>query len=363
MKNDASIALFDPWVLARQALERCPEVTADGLLERTRQREGALRTAHDYEGRLLAALTDQPDATVEAWMEEARVPAHLRGPFLSRRRNRREEGVRQEAEGTTLHYSTLYLPFGGFQIDHAGPPENPGWPLPGVLDIVSLLDEMSALLLPLFHFIADRQPPAGVHGAIPLCFPSLEEKGWPEAPFVTWTREQIGPVHHFALSNLQAGVLSLPVCAQDEVQLGVLLEQTQDLSAALIASEPKFSRYLGAAMPRHEAREDVAGGMSELWARWVFALTSRHEGHAEFAFEKGAPGQSHRFRATVRLRDTGGQVAQMLIHNVTFWQETTLARIVAPWLTTRASHLPWSMSVSHAAGFDDPRLASPVPFW
>lgn len=363
LKDAALQADLESWVLARQALERLPALTSDHVMDGIRERQGALRTVHEAEYRVLMALKNVEADAIEALLAENGVPVHMRAPLLARRRNREEEGVRQEIGGVSVQFGTLYLPFGGFSLGHAGSPDNPGLPTPGLLEIRPLLDELSTHLLPLFKFIATHQPLAAVRGALPLCFQSLEEKGWIEQPFVTWMPEQIGPLHQFLPGNLQGGLLSLPVCATDDVSLGVLLEQIQMAAAVMAEDGIGFSRYLGPALPRREAYEDMAGGLSELWSRWVFALTARDQGQAEFALERGNAGKPHRFRGAVRVKDATGQVARMLIHNVTFWQQDTASRIVAPWLTTRASHLPWRMSVSHTAGFEDPRLASPVPFW
>ena len=363
LKDAALQANLESWVLARQTLERFPALVSAHVMDGIRQRQGALRIVHESECRVLEALKNIEVETIETLLAENGVPPHMRAPLLSRRRNYAEESIRQEIDGVCVQFGTLYLPFGGFSLGHAGAPDNPGMPTPGLLEIRPLLDELSAHLLPLFKFIATNQPMAAVRGALPLCFQSLEEKGWIDQPFVTWMPEQIGPLHQFLPGNLQGGLLSLPVCAKDEVDLGVLLEQIQMITAMLAEDGLGFSRYLGPALPRQEAYEDMAGGLSELWSRWVFALTARDQGQAEFALERASAGKPHRFRGAVRVKDATGQVARMLIHNVTFWQQETAVRILSPWLTTRASHLPWRMSVSHAAGFEDPRLASPVPFW
>lgn len=363
MKDVELHATLEPWVRARQGLERFPALERDNVIDGVRQRQGALHAAHEHECRVLVALRGRDENTVGELLTEAGVPPHLHAPLLARRRNRQEEDVRQERPGQQVHYGVLYLPFGGFFLHQAETQDALHLPTPGIMDVRPLLDDLSQHLLPMFQFIASHQPLSEIRGAIPLCFRSLEEKGWPAAPFVTWSPSQLAGIHHFLPGSMQGGLLSLPVSAPDEVRLGVLLEQIQLVSATIASDLSKFSRYLAPAQPRLEACEDLAGGMSELWSRWVFALTSRDQGQAEFSFERGDTQRPHRFRGAIRVKDETGQVARMFIHNVTFQREETLSRIVAPWLTTRASHIPWRMSVSHMASFEDPRLASPVPFW
>lgn len=354
-------ASLESWVQARQALERLPRLPQEDFLDLIIHRSPEWLIANVHEVEVLEGIKGMDDEAVLLLFDEMGVPASIRVGLMRRRQARQvDHHIFTGDQGQEYPASTWHVPFGLFAMPDDGQDLNPNR-VDGARVIQTFLDDINQWMVPVFHLI--RQ--SSLSQSLPIG-PSItnmrlmEALGWPQGPYVTWPNDQLMSRIPFQGTALQAGLLSLPLLAENPVALGVVEDMVIAAIECLSREHTGFFKILGAPLPRLEATEEATVAMGVLWARMVFCATARSRGNAEFVFEKGQP---HRLYASLRVKDTPEGVSAMFNHHATFQDEASLARILAPWMTTQASHLAWQLSTAHAANYTEQKLAGPQPFW
>lgn len=291
--------------------------------------------------------------------DEVGVPISACQSFFRRQSNRQTDYfVHPVGTDQKMHVSTWFIPFGFFT-----PPGPKGEMPPPFVEgvIVESLRELFSHLGPFIKLLeAVNDPLAIAPQPVFMNLRQIESMGWTKEPFCLWPAPTVLSYVNFKDDPLHTGVLTLPLVAATEEALGVLEDMAGVLLKKLTEQGLGFFRFVGEVLPRHEAYECAAVETGRTWAKLVFCSSSRSRGTAEFFFAKGTP---NRLQASVRLRDSQGNVTAMLIHSIGFYKPESLAQIMEPWMSPQASHLSWQFSSAASADYTDPRLASLHPFW